>query len=226
MAERTSSLRSHAARRLTLAAAVALAALVLPAAAFAQVPKLDVRAYIGMNATTYVVRNPDLPTLEAEPRDRFLGWQGGVGARISRLHAFAAIDLVVERYVLRSAQNQVFDDGSSRLVAGDLQVNGVSIPITLGWIPWKSPLFKAYLYGGLDNRFTVRWLVERSNKSTRTAPRKADVAIYQIGARLGAAFDFAMFNLDANYTVGLNSATTTGYRSNLHQVQCNLGYVF
>ena len=38
--------------------------------------------------------------------------------------------------------------------------------------------------------------------------------------------DLAMFNLDLNYSISLNSATTTSYRTGYHQVQLNLAYVF
>ena len=38
--------------------------------------------------------------------------------------------------------------------------------------------------------------------------------------------DLAMFNFDMNYSISLNSATTTSYRTGYHQIQLNLGYVF
>ena len=40
------------------------------------------------------------------------------------------------------------------------------------------------------------------------------------------AVDLAMFNLDLNYSISLNSATTTSYRTGYHQVQLNLAYIF
>ena len=45
-------------------------------------------------------------------------------------------------------------------------------------------------------------------------------------ARFGVNFDLAMFNFDLNYSISLNSATTTSYRTGYHQVQINLAYVF
>jgi hypothetical protein len=35
-----------------------------------------------------------------------------------------------------------------------------------------------------------------------------------------------MFNLDFNYSIGLNSATKTPYRTGYHQLQLNLAYLF
>ena len=35
-----------------------------------------------------------------------------------------------------------------------------------------------------------------------------------------------MFNLDLNYSISMNSATTTSYRTGYHQVQFNIAYVF
>jgi len=54
----------------------------------------------------------------------------------------------------------------------------------------------------------------------------ANLAIYQAIARFGTSVDLAMFNLDLNYSISMNSATTTSYRTGYHQVQLNLSYVF
>ena len=62
--------------------------------------------------------------------------------------------------------------------------------------------------------------------SLRLKPKDDNLAIYQAIARFGASVDLAMFNLDLNYSISLNSATTTSYRTGYHQVQLNLAYVF
>ena len=45
-------------------------------------------------------------------------------------------------------------------------------------------------------------------------------------ARVGANVDLAMFNFDLNYSIGLNSVTTTSYRTGYHMFQLNLAYIF
>jgi len=35
-----------------------------------------------------------------------------------------------------------------------------------------------------------------------------------------------MFNFDFNYSISMNSATTTSQRTGYHQLQFNLGYLF
>ena len=58
------------------------------------------------------------------------------------------------------------------------------------------------------------------------AAQQPKLAVYQALARFGTSVDFAMFNLDLNYSISMNSATTTSYRTGYHQVQFNLAYVF
>ena len=39
-------------------------------------------------------------------------------------------------------------------------------------------------------------------------------------------FDVAMFNFDFNYSISLNSATKTSYRTSYQQLQVNIAYLF
>jgi hypothetical protein len=57
-------------------------------------------------------------------------------------------------------------------------------------------------------------------------PKEANFAIYQAIARFGVNVDLAMFNLDFNYSISLNSATKTSYRTGYHQLQFNVAYLF
>ena len=54
----------------------------------------------------------------------------------------------------------------------------------------------------------------------------ASLAIYQAIARFGVNFDLAVLNFDFNYSISLNSATSTSYRTGYHQLQVNLAYLF
>jgi len=63
-----------------------------------------------------------------------------------------------------------------------------------------------------------------ANRMVRNA--NDNLAVYQALARFGTSVDLAMFNLGLNYSISMNSATTTSYRTGYHQVQFNLAYVF
>jgi hypothetical protein len=84
-----------------------------------------------------------------------------------------------------------------------------------------------FLYGGYVNHFNTKIIVRREGQSSlRLRPKADNLAIYQAMARFGVSADRAMFNFDLNYSISLNSATTTSYRTGYHQVQFNLGYIF
>jgi hypothetical protein len=84
-----------------------------------------------------------------------------------------------------------------------------------------------FVYGGYVNHFNTKIIVQREGQpSLRLRPKADNLAIYQAIARFGTSVDLAMFNLDLNYSISLNSATTTSYRTGYHQVQLNLAYVF
>jgi hypothetical protein len=62
--------------------------------------------------------------------------------------------------------------------------------------------------------------------TVKLRPKDVDFAIYQAIGRVGVNFDVAMFNFDFNYSISLNSATKTSYRTGYHQIQLNLAYLF
>ena len=77
------------------------------------------------------------------------------------------------------------------------------------------------------NHFNTKLIVEvPDGPKLKVRPKEVDFAIYQAIARFGVNFDLAMFNLDFNYSIGLNSATKTPFRTGYHQLQLNLAYLF
>ncbi len=188
--------------------------LAAPPTIAAQQPKLDIKAYVGFGGTTYV------SMLETgRERDLFGSYQIGFGARIRRNKAFIE--------ALFSFNRWIYEGVNPDLGGVKTQVNSFELPFHVGYIPYKNPYFKLFLYAGYVNHFNTKIIVQREGQpSLRLKPKADNLAIYQALARFGVNFDLAMFNFDLNYAISLNSATTTSYRTGYHQVQVNLAYVF
>jgi hypothetical protein len=188
-----------------------MAVLATPSNSSAQQPKLDIKAFAGVSVTRFVAR------FETERfREGYLGWQMGFGPRLRKRQWFAEVLLSFNRWAFRSpAERATF------------QVNSFQLPLNAGYIPFKSPYFKLFLYGGLVNQFNTRVLERQDDGPTYGhKPRDRGLPIYQALARFGVNADLAMFNVDFNYSIGLNSATKTTHRTNSHQLQLNVAYLF
>jgi hypothetical protein len=185
-----------------------------PPTSAAQQPKLDIKLFIGTGGTTYV------SMLETgRERDTFAGWQVGFGARVRRRQAFLEVPFSFNRWS--------FAGTNPDLGGFKAQVNSFELPINMGYIPYKNPYFKLFLYAGYVNHFNTKIIVTIDGGPTfKLRPKEDNIAVYQAIARFGASVDLAMFNLDFNYSISLNSATTTSFRTGYHQLQLNLAYLF
>ena len=105
-------------------------------------------------------------------------------------------------------------------------MNSFELPFNMGYIPYKNAYFKLFLYAGYVNHFNTKIIVEVPGAKLKIKPKEVDLAIYQAIARFGVNFDLAMFNLDFNYSISMNSATQTSFRTGYHQLQLNLAYLF
>jgi len=195
----------------TLALALHLAA---PPASAAQQPKLDIKVFLGVGGTTYVAM------LESgRERDLFGSYQIGFGPRLRRGKVFIE--------ALFSFNRWIYEGASPTLGGVKTQVNSFELPLLAGYIPYQNPYFKFFLYGGYVNHFNTKIIVTIDGEPSRKLrPKDDNIAVYQALARFGVAVDLAMFNLDLNYSISMNSATTTSFRTGYHQVQLNLAYVF
>ena len=191
-----------------------LALLAMPSSSSAQQPKMDIKLFGGASGTTFV------SMLETgRVRDTFSGWQVGFGPRVRRRQAFLEI--------LFSFNRWSFSLSDPDLGAFSGQVNSFELPFNMGYIPYKNSYFKLFLYGGYVNHFNTKIIAEVPNVGTfKFRPKDVDFAIYQAIIRFGVNFDLAMFNVDFNYSISLNSATKTSYRTGYHQLQLNLAYLF
>ncbi|MBT8452685.1 MAG: hypothetical protein KJO40_12025 [Deltaproteobacteria bacterium] len=196
-----------------------------PSASSAQQPKLDIKVFFGGSVTNYV------SLLETgREQEIFGGWQVGFGARVRRRKAFVEILFSFNRWALALQEA----DASGNVLSLEAQVNSFELPLIMGYIPYKNPLFKLFLYAGYVNHFNTRIIATVGanaalgieETTVRLKPKDVDFAIYQAIGRLGVNFDVAMFNFDFNYSISLNSATKTSYRTSYQQLQVNLAYLF
>ena len=188
--------------------------LAAPSSSAAQQPKMDIKLFGGASGTTFV------SMLETgRERDTFTGWQIGFGPRIRRRAWFAEVLFSFNRWSF------AFTDPEVGSFSG--RVNSFELPINAGYIPYKNSYFKLFIYAGYVNHFNTKIIAEVAGGPTlKLRPKEVDFAIYQAIARFGANFDLAMFNVDFNYSISLNSATKTSFRTGYHQIQLNFAYLF
>jgi hypothetical protein len=196
--------------------------LAAPSSGAAQQPKLDIKVFVGGSFTTYV------EMLETgRVRDTYPGWQAGFGPRIRKRKWFVETLLSFNRWQY-SGSVAIDADLSLKLTA---RVNSFQLPFNAGYIPYQNAYFRLFLYGGYVNHFNTKVLASvevpgEPTVSEKFKPKEVDLAVYQALARFGLNIDLAMFNLDFNYSISMNSASTTSYRTGFHQLQLNISYLF
>lgn len=112
----------------------------------------------------------------------------GFGPRIRKRQWFAEVLLSFNRWALRDTALRV-----------TFQVNSFQLPINAGYIPFKSPYFKLFLYAGFVNQFNTRVLERRDGARYGYKPRDRGLPIYQALARFGLNMDLAMFNVSYQF---------------------------
>lgn len=209
-----------------LALLATLIVLSSPSSSSAQQPKMDIKLFLGFSGTTFV------SMLESgRERETYAGWQIGFGPRLRKRTWFVEVLFSFNRWAF-----SLTDEEGVRYSG---QVNSFELPLNAGFIPYKNAFFKLYLYGGLVNHFNTKLItsvtlpeslcdpeVGPCSVDLKLRPKEVDFAIYQALARFGINFDLAMFNFDFNYSISMNGATTTSYRTGYHQIQINLAYLF
>ncbi len=201
------------------ALAVGVGVSAIPSSAAAQQPKMDIKLFVGASATTFVSMYES-----GRERETFAGWQIGFGPRVRKRTWFVEVLLSFNRWAFSLSDPELGNFKG--------QVNSFQLPLNAGFVPYKNSLFKLYLYGGFVNHFNTKVIVsytladESDSATVKFRPKEASLAIYQALARFGVNFDVAMFNFDFNYSISMNSATKTSYRTGYHQIQINLAYLF
>ena len=232
---------------LTLCAAMWLA----PSSASA-VPKMDVKIAVGVGSTTLTSRVPEIDLYDGPPPDgMFLGTVGGrnpgtfanwgmkLAARITAGKVFGEISIGFSRFYFEFGEELALiaeaEGQDPEIIAALLgqtaRMNSLEIPLTAGYVPYKNPYFKLFIYGGWVSTFNLRGFVDLNGNRKALKFKPKDIpgyplSIYIAGARFGVQFDLGPVNFDLSYTISMNSATKTSFRTNSQVFQFYLGWLF
>jgi hypothetical protein len=229
---------------LTLCASVWLT----PSSASA-VPKMDVKVAVGVGSTTLVPRVPEIeiPNWNPPPATVMVGsrtpatftnWGLFLSARVRAGKIFGEMAIGFSRFYFEVSQQLVdigkYENPDSRideLLGETARMNSLEIPLTAGYVPYANPYFKLFIYGGWVSQFNIRGFVDLDGdrKALKFKPKEVPgypFAIYVSGFRLGTQVDLGPLNFDFNYTISMNSATKTDFRTNSHVFRFLLGWLF
>lgn len=189
-----------------------------PLFAIAQQPKMYLKLFGGINANTLVYR------IENVNNDILTGWQLGGGFRVDHRKVFAEIDFTfVEQGITLSPRE---DDELPLEDDVNITMRGFEVPITAGYVPVKSPLFRWFLYGGIANAFAMKGRVNYLDEEIKFKPKEAHLHFYNLGARFGTQVDVAMLNFDFHYTIGITNSFREKARTNSHALTFSVGFLF
>ncbi len=220
----------------------------VPSAASA-VPKMEVKVAVGVGSTTLVPRLPEIPIPNTMPPPDTLivggrhpgtypNWGLFLSARVRAGKIFGEMAIGFSRFYfdiseeLVVIQESLDPDSQIRTILGErARMNSLEIPLTAGYVPYTNPYFKLFIYAGWVSQFNIRGFVDLdgNRKAIKFRPKELPgypLAIYVAGFRLGTQFDLGPFNCDFNYTISLNSATKTDFRTNSHVFRFLLGWLF
>jgi hypothetical protein len=213
------------------------------------VPKMDVKVAAGIGSTTLVPRLPDIPIPNTMPPPdtvivggrrpgTYTNWGLFLSARVTSGKIFGEIAIGFSRYYfdiseeLVVIQESLDPDSRIRTILGETaRMNSLEIPLTAGYVPYSNPYFKLFIYGGWVSQFNIRGFVDLAGnrKAIKFKPKQLPgypLAIYVAGFRFGTQFDLGPLNFDFNYTINMNSATKTDFRTNSHVFRFLLGWLF
>jgi hypothetical protein len=223
---------------------VAAVSLLAPGEASA-VPKMDVKVAVGVGSTTLVPRLPEIPietdngtvTVGGRKPGTFPNWGLQLSARVTAGKIFGEIGIGFSRFyfdigeelqTIATAQGNPIPEP---LLNQTARMNSLEIPLLAGYVPYKNPYFKLFVYGGWVSTFNLRGFadVNGNRKAFKFKPKDIPgypLAIYVAGLRLGTQFDLGPLNFDFSYTIGMNSYTKTEFRTNSHVFKMFLGWLF
>ena len=187
-----------------------------PLYTMAQQPKMHIKLYGGWNASAFVDR------MEGANAEYLHGWQAGGGFRVMHRKAFLETDITFLKYGLTY---QPGDDWEGIITEPlDIRIRSFEIPLNMGYVPVKTPLFKWFLYGGLVNKFSLNGRLTYEGIEDTFRPGELNLHIYSLGARIGTQVDIAIFNIDLSYTIGITNSFKGRLRTNSHCLMLSVGF--
>ena len=190
--------------------------ILLPLISFSQQPKMNIKLIGGMNTNSFVYQ------VEGEKAESFPGWQAGGGFRVMKRNAFVEFDGLYKNYGTSVAIP--FDSTTNETL--DFRMRALEFPITIGYIPVKTPFFKLFLYGGFVNKFSLNAKVNFLGEKMTFKPKELDLHFYNLLARFGTQADVAMFNFDVSYDIGVTNGIKNKARTNTNGFQFSVALLF
>lgn len=189
-----------------------------PMIAMAQQPKMYLKLFGGIQSSTLVYR------IENVDSDYLTGWNVGGGFRIHHRKALAEIGFLYFNQGITFSPRE--DDDLPIEDDVNITLRGFEIPITIGYVPVKTPLFGWNVYGGLTNWFSMKGRIEYQGEEITFKPKEAHLHFYNLGAKFGTQVDVAMINFDFSYTIGITNSFREKARTNSHTFALTAGLLF
>jgi hypothetical protein len=189
----------------------------LPLFIFAQQPKMNLKLIGGVNTNSFIYK------VEGENAESFTGWQLGSGIRVMKRKAFLEFDGLYQNYGTSVTLNDSLLSVGEKL---DFRMRALEFPLTVGYIPVKTALFKLFVYGGFVNKFSLNGKFSIGETEGTFKPKELNLHFYNLLARFGTQFDLAMFNFDFNYNIGITNGIKNKARTNTNGIQFSVALLF
>lgn len=184
----------------------------------AQRPKLNLKAFGGYTSHVFVYKELE------KSSDVFHGWQAGFGFRVTEKRFMAEMDFVFLR-------NTVVIPIPDSLNLGEFdkfefKFKSFEIPIKVGVVPIKTPLYKWYCYTGTSFRFNTKGTLKVLDEEIKFKPKEVGLANPNIDWIIGTQMDIGWLNLELMYSLGVTNSLRENIRTNSHEIQLSAGIVF
>ncbi len=183
--------------------------------------------HAGYNLNYFIYKNN-------QQRDVASGYQGGIFMRVSRARVFAQLDLLYmhSKVFIRNGILTTQFNNNIPFEKLTFRYNSIGIPVVLGGIVVKKPLYKMRLYTGLEVDLVtkIRANYTQNNieyeKHLQKKSKRALIRPAQFSYQMGAGMDIAMFIMDFRYNLGFRNFYKEQYRTQTHLFQTTIGVIF
>lgn len=182
---------------------------------------------VGYNLNYFIYKNDN-------QKDIASGYQGGLFLRVSRSRVYVQMDfdyMHSKVFIKKGTLNTKFGNNIpfDKLT---FRYNTIGIPVVLGGMVVKNPLYKLRLYTGLevDMVTSVKASFTQNNldytRSLRRKDKRELIRPAQFSYQMGMGMDIAMFVMDFRYNLGFRNFYKEQYRTQTHLFQTTIGVIF
>jgi hypothetical protein len=185
---------------------------------YAQQPKFHLKAFGGYNTHIFVYKELE------KSQDIIHGWQGGFGFRVTHKKFMAEGDFIFLRNsVIVPIPDSVVTESFNKF---EFKLYSFDLPLKVGFVPVKTPLFKWYCYTGASFRFNTQGKLKINDEEFKFKPKEVGLANPNVDFILGTQVDIGWLNIDLLYGLGVTNSLRQNIRTNSHEIQINVGIIF